>query len=180
MKELYSIINEFDVRMTDDREEDRDDDTGLDFEKEFGPDRHGKSMTGDEIDGGEPGDDFGDEEFAGGDPEDGMGDMDGEEPEYGDAEGDDEMFAGEKRTDITHLLQKMLQRRGIGDDGEEGPEGAETSELPDLDDLDLDLSADSDYEEDGEDPDFDYSAFSDKGAPKEDDDEEVDFNFDIK
>lgn len=199
MSELYNIINEFDVRMTDNKEDDTEN-TGLDFEKEFGPDRHGKSMKGDDVNGRD--------DIEGLDsPENGEMSFDGDSDDgedfgmnYGDGEDrgpegmsyddegseDDDMFAGEKRTDITHKLKQMLQNRGMYKDlegGEDDEEGGE--ELPDLDDLDLDLSADSDYEEDDEDPDFDYSAFSDErdseSEPEsEEDDEDVEFNFDLE
>ena len=91
----------------------------------------------------------------------------------GDKE-DDDMFAGEKRVDITNKLRAMLQGR----EDLEGGESDEESELPSLDDLDLDSEDDFDREED-EDEDFDYDAFSDKEGRRfdDEDDERVEFDF---
>jgi len=182
MSELYNIITEFDVRMTDNEEDDTEN-TGLDFEKEFGPDRHGKSMTGDDVNGRDDIEGMGSSENGemSFDSDDDFGmNYDSEDPDdsedYDSEEND--MFAGEKRTDITHKLKQMLKNRGMYKDLESDNDGEGSEELPDLDDLDLDLSADSDYEEDDEDPDFDYSAFSDeRKSDPESDKEDNEFNF---
>jgi len=183
MSELYNIINEFDIRMTDNEEDTEN--TGLDFEKEFGPARHGKSMKGayvngqDDIEGIESSEN-GEMSFDG-DNDFGMN-YDSEDPEDSDSGADydseeDDIFAGEKRTDITHKLKQILQNRGMDFKSGEDEEGNE--ELPDLDDLDFDLSTDSDYEEDDEDPDFDYSVFSDaRDSDPKSDKEDKEFNFD--
>lgn len=178
MSELYNIINEFDINLSND--DDEKDGGNLDFDKEFGSDRHNRSMgVGDD---GELNDfpdddedsmrkgrrgmgDYDEEDMDGSSDSEGMGDYDDDGM---DGSSDEDMFGDEKKTDITYKLKQMLQRRGaLGD--EEG-ESSDGEELPDLDDLDLDLSADSDYAEDDEDPDFDYDAFDEK--PRDEDDEE--------
>lgn len=100
--------------------------------------------------------------------------MRGEEGE----DGEEDMFAGEKRVDITNKLKAMLQGRDMGD---ETGEPDDEAQLPSLDDLDLDSDEDeSDRGSDDEDPDFDYDAFSDEREPsKENDDENVEFDFNI-
>lgn len=170
MSELKSLLNEFDISLSDDDEMDRRDDKSrdrgeIDFDDYDGEGEESGEfdMSGDEGEGEFGGDDEG--EF-------------GEEGEFDD-EGDEEgEFAGEKRVDITDKLKAMLQRRGEagGEDGEMNGD----EELPSLGDLDLD---DEDGElgmDDDEDLDFDYNAFKngeESRRPKSDEDDEGEFNF---
>jgi hypothetical protein len=182
MSELKNIINEFNIKLSNDdmggedemrrRNPEHQRDRGdIDFD---GFDGEGEEGFGgpegpENFDGGEDSGEFGGSE-------DSMGDDDpfgGEGPES-DIDGEEEEFAGEKRVDITNKLKAMLQGRGeIGD----GDDPSADEELPSLDSLDLD-DAEGDIDDDDDDLDFDYDALNNKDPDsREDEDDEKEFSF---
>jgi hypothetical protein len=151
MSELKSLLNEFNISVSDEEEMNDDD--------KISKDRGEIDFDNDEKDGV----DF--DEFD--------GENDNTEEDFGEEEGE---FAGEKRVDITNKLKAMLQRRGEEDGDESENSGQE--ELPSLDHLDLD-DTDSELEaDDDDDLDFDYNAFkNDQEISHDSDDEESEFDF---
>jgi hypothetical protein len=145
MNKAIELLQEFDIRLDDDRESrrgrDRMDDPRMDRGREERP------PIGDEDD------DF-DFEIGGRDDRGELDDVEGEDIPSGlsDVDDDDGTFGDERKIDITDRLKKLLSRRGEDEiDDHRGMDRDDELRLSDFDDDDDDLDdfdLDSDLDDD--------------------------------